>query len=133
MFETLAKYISGKVVTILVVFGCACAGYWFYQHPEHLQQAWAVVKYAIAWLAFVAVLPWAFFLLNRWVVQQDSNAASGLLLIGYLIADAVVALLMVGTISDLGVLTWVVLSVGILTAGVYNFLACEYQSGFFES
>jgi hypothetical protein len=125
MFETLAKYIGGKVLTIVVVFACACAGYWFYQHPEQLENLWGVIKYVFAWLAFAAVLPWAMFLVTRWVVSLESNTAAGLMLAGYVLADVVAALLLAGS-GGHGILTWVVLIAGFLAAGIYNFVVCEY-------
>ncbi len=125
MFELLAKYVGGKVLTVVTVFACACAGYWFYQHPEQLENLWGVVKYVCAWLAFAAVLPWAMFLVTRWVISLESNTAAGLMLGGYALVDVIAALLMTG-VRGLGTLTWVVLIAGFLAAGIYNFVVCEY-------
>lgn len=131
MFATLAKYVGGKVLTVLVLFGCVCAGYWFYTHPEHLQAVGRVVGYSLAWIGLVVVLPWAGFLLTTRVVAMDSNVASALLLLGYAVADIVAALMLAG-VRGHNWLAWIVLLIGFLSAGVYNFLVCEYQASRLE-
>ena len=131
MYEVLAKYVGGKVLTALIFFGLACAGYWFYNHPEDLRTLWGVIKYTLAWLGFAAVFPWATFFVTRWVMAKDSNAAAAVMLVVYLLIDVIAALCFTG-VRGLGALTWVVLLVGFLAAGVYNFLVCEYQSERFE-
>ena len=51
----------------------------------------------------------------------------GLLLGGITALDVVIALLMTGA-SGLGTLTWMVLVLGFLSAGVYNFVVCNFQA-----
>ena len=128
MLEPLAKYVGGRVLTILVVFGCACAGYWFYKHPEDLTAIWHAVKLTLVWLGFVLLLPWATFFVTRKVVAVDSNQAAALMLVGYLGADMLVGLWLAGGVRGHNALAWMVLVVGFLAAGVYNFMACEYQA-----
>lgn len=127
MLEAVGKYVGGKVLTALLVLGCAGAGIWFWNHPEHLAAIWTTIKYALAWIAFVVVLPWAAFLLTRWVVSKESNTAVAVMLGGYTLIDAIVAMLLVGGIRN-SFLTWTILLVGFLAAGVYNFLVCEYHA-----
>ena len=128
MFEPVAKYVGGRVLTILVVFGCACAGYWFYKHPDDLQAIWDVVKLALVWLGFVLLLPWATFFVTRKVVAADSNQAATVMLVGYLAADMLVGFYLAGGVRGHNAVAWMVLVVGVLAAGVYNFMACEYQA-----
>lgn len=125
MLTAIGQYVGGKVVTAVLVVSCLGAGIWFWRHPEHLQTIWQVVKYALAWLGFVTVLPWATFFVTAWVVRRDSNAAAAVMLLGYLLADVLVAFWMIGSVRGHAGLTWVVLLLGFLSAAVYNFKACE--------
>ncbi len=131
MWQTIGKYVGGKVLTAILIVGSAGALIWFWRHPEHLATIWQIIKYALAWIGFVLVLPWALFFVTVWVVRKDSNLASGLLLAGLLAMDVAVALWLAG-VSDHYALTWVVLLIGFLFAGVYNFLVCEYQANRIE-
>ncbi len=124
MLEWLAKYVGAKVLVILCLAGCALAGIWFWQHPDQLQALWHVIRLVLAWLGFVLVLPWALFFVPPLVVRTESNLYSGLMLAGYLLADALVAFWLAGW-GFTGALTWVVVFVGFLAAGVYNFIICE--------
>ena len=127
MWETIGKYVGGKVLTAILVVGAALTGFWFYRHPEDLSYLWGVLQSVLAWLGIVLVLPWAGFFLMPWVMKFDTNVASGLLLVGYLLIDILVALALSGWGVE-GTLTWMVLILGFLAAGVYNFLVCEYQA-----
>ena len=127
MWETIGKYVGGKVLTAILVVGSAASMYWFYRHPEQLESVWDVLKSVLAWLGIVLVLPWAGFFLMPWVTKLDTNVASGLLLAGYLAIDFLVAVALSGWSVE-GTLTWMVLILGLLAAGVYNFLVCEYQA-----
>jgi len=132
MWSSIGQYVGGKVLTALLVLGCVGGGIWFYNHPEQIEAIWTVVKYVLGWMGFVIVLPWAMFFVQRWLVKQDSNTASALVLGGYFAVDAAVGLCLAGGISGHNFLTWVVLIVGFLSAGVYNFLVCDYQVTRFE-
>ena len=46
----------------------------------------------------------------------------------YLALDILVALLLAGGVRGHGTLAWTVLVLGFLSAGVYNFLVCDYQA-----
>lgn len=131
MLKTLGEYVGGKVLTALLVVGSGAGIIWFYNHPEQLESIWVVMKRVLTWLGFVAVLPWAAFMVQRWVVARDSNTVSALVLAGYCAADLVVALLLAG-VEGHGFLTWLVLLVGFLSAAVYNFLVLDYQVSRFE-
>jgi hypothetical protein len=124
MLEWLAKYIGAKVLMAVCVLGCVLAGIWFWRHPEDLQALWTVIRLTLAWLVFVAVLPWALFFVPPMVVKAESNLLSAVMLLGYLLADVLVAFWLAGwhVGSTLG---WVVLLAGFLAAAVYNFIVCE--------
>ncbi len=128
MWATVGQYIGGKVVTAVLVVAVAGAGIWFWKHPEHLESIWQIIKFALAWIGFVLVLPWATFFVTKWVVSKDSNAAAALMLAGYTLLDVVVAFWLIGSVSGHNTLTWVVLLLGFLSAGIYNFKVCEYQA-----
>ena len=128
MWESVGKYVGGKVLTAVLAVASAAGVIWFWKHPEQLQTIWRVIKYVLAWLGFVIVLPWALFFVPGWVVKKESNLAAGLMLAGYLVLDIAVALLLVGNLSGRGTLTWIVLLLGFATAAVYNFLVCDYQA-----
>jgi hypothetical protein len=86
----------------------------------------------LVWLGVVLILPWATFFVTPWIVSKESNLAAGLMLAGYVLADAVVAFCLIGRISGLGSLTWMVLFLGFLSAAVYTLKVCEYQASRLE-
>ena len=133
MWAAVGQYVGGKVVTAVLVLAVGGAGIWFWKHPEHLATIWQIIKYAIAWIGFVLVLPWATFFVTKWIVSKDSNAIAATMLVGYLLADVVVAFWMIGSLSGHTALTWVVLLLGFLSAGIYNFKVCEYQAELAEN
>ena len=128
MLTAIGQYVGAKVVTAVLVVASAGAVIWFWRHPEDLRTIWLTIKYALVWLGFVLVLPWATFFVTPWVVAKESNAAAGLMLFGYALADVVVAAWLMGGIRGHGTLTWGVLLLGFLAAAVYNFKVCEYQA-----
>ena len=131
MFATLGKYVGGKVLTAILVVASAGGMYWFYQHPEHLAAVWSVLKGVLVWLGLVLVLPWTAFFVTGWVVRRESNLAGALLLAGLTVVDAIFAFYLADWQVH-GALTWMVLLLGFLSAGVYNFLVCEFQAARFE-
>lgn len=132
MLTAIGQYVGGKVVTAVLVVACAGATIWFWKHPEQLATIWLTIKYVLAWLGFVLVLPWGTFFVTSWVVSKDSNTAAALMLLGYAFADMIVAFLLMGGIRGHNFLTWCVLLLGFLSAAVYNFKVCEYQAARLE-
>lgn len=125
MFEAIGKYVGGKVLTAALVFAVAAGGYWCYTHPDAIQALGQVLKYVLVWLAVVLILPWASLFVTVWVVKQESNVAAAMLLIGLTALDAIFALYL-SDWSARGAVTWMVLLFGFLSAGVYNFLVCDF-------
>ncbi len=132
MLTAIGQYIGGKVITAILVVASAGAVIWFWKHPEHLETIWQTIKYVLVWLGFVLILPWATFFVTLWVVSKESNAAAATMLLCYVLADATVAFLLAGGVGGHSVMTWFVLLLGFLSAGVYNFKVCEYQAGQLE-
>ena len=128
MLAAIGQYVGGKVITALLVVSSAATVIWFWRHPEQLATIWLTVKYVLVWLGFVLVLPWVSFFVTTWVVSKESNTAAAIMLVGYVLADAVVAILLMGGIRGHNTLTWFVVLLGFLSAGVYNFKVCEYQA-----
>jgi hypothetical protein len=79
-------------------------------------------------MAFVGVLPWATFFVTPWVMAKESNLAAGVMLAGYVLADAVVAFCLIGRVTGLNTFAWILLILGFLAAAVYNLKVCEYQA-----
>lgn len=132
MIAAIGQYVGGKVLTAILIFATFASGFWFWKHPEHLETIWKTIKYVIAWIGFVGVLPWATAFITMWVMKFDNNIASGILLAGYLAGDIIVALMLAGA-KDHNTLTWTVLVLGFAAAFVYNFLVCEKLAEYHDS
>lgn len=128
MLTSIGQYVGGKVITAILVVSGAGAVIWFWKHPDDLRTIWLTLKYVVAWMGFVLVLPWATFFVTPWVVSKDSNVAAGLMIGGYVLADALFAFGLIGRITGLGGFTWMLLLLGFLAAAVYNLKVCEYQA-----
>lgn len=133
MLTAIGQYVGAKVVTALLVVSSAGAVIWFWKHPEQLETIWLTIKYVLVWLGIVLALPWATFFLTTWVIARDSNAVVAVMLVGYSLADVVVAFFLIPDISGLGWLAWFVLLLGFLSAAVYNFKVCEFHADKLES
>ncbi len=132
MLTNFGQYLGNKVITAILVVSGAAALIWFWRHPEQLASIWQVLKYAVAWLGFVLIFPWALGSVTRWVVSLESNRAASLMLAAYTLADAIVAFCLIGRIRGLNTLTWIVLILGFLSAWVYNFKVCDHQASRLE-
>jgi len=131
MWAVLAKFVGGKILTAILVVASAASLIWFWKHPEALRALWATLKGVLAWMGFVVVLPWATFFIPARVVKLESNGAAAAMLIGYVLADALVAFWLGGW-GFSGTLTWVVVLLGFLSAGIYNFLVCDFLAEHLE-
>ena len=125
IWESVGKYVGGKVLTAVLVVSGVLAGIWFYQHPDDIARLWTAIKLALCWLGFVAVLPWALFFVVPIILRTESNLVSALMLAGFLTVDVLVAFWLAGW-SVAGALSWVLLFLGFLIAALYNFLVCEF-------
>ncbi len=125
MFAKIAQYVGGKVLTAVLIVAVGLTGYWFYKHPEQIGHLWQLIKGALLWLGIVLLLPWASFFAVGWVVKRESNLIAAAMLIGYLVIDVVSALWIAGW-SVSGTLSWAVLVLGFMVAGIYNFVVCDF-------
>lgn len=128
MLTTVGQYIGGKVISAILVVAGAGTLIWFWRHPEQLETIWRTLKYAVAWIGFVVILPWATFFVTPWIVAKESNAAAYVMLLGYLVLDVVAALYLAGGVRGHNGLSWTVLIIGFLAAAVYNLKVCDYQA-----
>lgn len=127
MLTAIGQYVGARVVTGVITLAVIGGGIWFWRHPEHLEAIWLMIKYVLAWMGFVIVLPWATFFVTWWVVRTESNAAAAIMLAGYTLADVVVAwFVREQGFGSVNALTWVVLLLGFLSAALYNFKVCEF-------
>lgn len=113
------------MLTAILVVSSGASLIWFWRHPESLQAIWATMKGVLAWLGFVIVLPWSLCFATAKVVKLESNGAGAALLSGIVVLDVIVAFWLGGW-GFSGVLTWVVVLLGFLSAAVYNFLVCDF-------
>lgn len=129
MLRGLAQYVGGKIFSALLFVTLLMGAVWYWNLPAEARDAiWRIVQGAAVWTAFVAVMPWALFFVPPLVVKAERNWVSAVVLLAYLAADVGFALYLtgghLGTTMPKGVLL-----VGFLSAGVYNFLVCEYLAG----
>ena len=126
MNNGLAKYIGGKVLAAVLTVAAVVIIIWYWRlAPEARAAMWGMVRGALVWSGFVAVLPWALFFIPARVVRAESNAASAVMLVAYLAADLAAALYLMGGFPRPG---WPrgIVAVGLLCAAVYNFVVCEF-------
>ncbi len=133
MLTAIGQYLGSKVVTAILIVSGAGALIWFWRHPEDLRTIWLTIKYVLVWLGVVLVLPWATFFVTPWVLSKESNLTAALMLFGYVFVDVVVAVFLMGGVRGHNTLTWMVVLLGFLSAGVYNFKVCEFQADRLEA
>ncbi len=128
----IGKFVGSKVATALIILAALAGGVWCYQHPEEVKAFGHVVKLTLLWVVVAAALPWSGYvfmgpLLRFQASQLSTNGAAALsiAIIGaYWLIDVVFAFYL----ADWGVsgtFTWIVLLLGFLAAGTYNFVICE--------
>jgi len=132
MLGSIGQYVGGKVLSAVLIVAVGATGIWFWKHPEQLRAIGQVLKYVCVWLGLVLVLPWAAFPVTAWVVRKESNAIAAMLVGGLIIVDALFALYLADW-GFTGALTWMVVLLGFLTAGVYNFVVCDFQADRLEN
>jgi hypothetical protein len=126
MLQPVAKYVGGKMLTAILTVAVVLVVIWYWRlDPAAREALWSSVRAVLVWLGFVAVFPWALFLVPPMIVRAESNAVSAAALLGYLLVDVLFAFWLAGW-SVSGTLIWALLILGFLAAGVYNFIVCEY-------
>jgi len=120
------KSITGRIVTGLVALAVIAAAISWWQMDESTRQM--LVSGAgriLVWLGIVLVLPWASIAIIGWVARMESNAASGLLVGVYSIAEVVLLAWLFDWYVP-GPAAWTFLLLGGLVAAVYNLLLCDW-------
>lgn len=120
------KSAAGKVLTAALVLAVAAAAISWWQADEQTRDA--LLRGAgrvVAWIGVVAVMPWATFFASVRAARTGSNAAGAMLVAGY----TLLGLLLLLWLFDFhfgGALGWALAVAAVLTAGVYNLLACDF-------
>ena len=120
------KTIAGRVITGIIttlVFG-AGIGLWQMDSSTRSSLMSHTGK-IISWLGVVLLTPFLTFFVIAWVHKMRSNAAGGALVFVYTLAEALLLakLFQWHMASTTG---WTFFVVGIMVAGVYNLLTCDW-------
>jgi len=119
------KSITGKIVTGLVALGVIVAAIsWWSMDQSTRQMILGGTGHILLWLGIVLAWPWASFAMIVRVAKLESNAAGGVLVAAYSLAETLLlAWLFHWQIS--GAAGWTFLILGGLVCGVYNLLICD--------
>ncbi|MGD0461449.1 MAG: hypothetical protein ABSB74_03070 [Tepidisphaeraceae bacterium] len=120
------KSITGRIVTGLVALVVIIAAISWWQMDESTRQMLVSgTGRILVWLGIVLIWPWASFAIIGWVARMESNAAGGLLVGVYSIAEVI----LLAWLFDWNMpspAAWTFLFLGGLIAGVYNLLVCDW-------
>ncbi len=120
------KSITGKLVTGGVILATFAAGLAWYQTDPATRSAMAGgAGRIVGWIVGVASIPWLLIFLIQSIAKRDSNLASGLFVVAVTAIEAV-ALAWLFHFAIVGGAGWTFFIVGILLAGVYNLLVCDW-------
>lgn len=122
----LLKSVTGKVVAGAVALAVVAGGISWWRMDESTRQALlSGTGRIVSWLGIVLLLPWATFFLTTWVARRERNSAGAALVAGYTIVEAVLLGWLFGWEVP-GATAWTFFVVGVLLAGVYNLLVCDW-------
>jgi hypothetical protein len=128
----IGKFVGAKVATAVIFLAVAAGGYWCYQNPDAIKAFGGVLKHTLIWLIVVAALPWTSYLFMRPLLtlqaRQSSANAAALVSVGLIGAYTLVDVLFACFLADwsfTGGFTWLVVILGFIAAGAYNFVICE--------
>lgn len=132
VFTEIGKFIGAKVAGALILLAVVAGGIWCWQNPEAVKAFGHAVKVTLIWIVVAAALPWSSYVFMRPLlgVQAKQQTASGAaaVSIGVIAAFCLIDVLLAGWLADWsisGALTWMVVIIGFLAAGAYNFVICE--------
>jgi len=120
----LAEKVLGWIALALVA-GLALAIYKI--GPDGRAALWAGLWRTGAWLLIAAALPWSTRLFIRRLLEVGSNWAGVALIAALVVVDALLGLLLLGSLPRSG-WGWVAALTALAVAGTYNFLVAEYLS-----
>jgi len=125
-FVEFLKSVVGKLVTGAVVLAVFAAGFAWYRMDEAERSALAGgAGRVVGWIVLVTAIPWAIFFLIQRIARLDSNAASGVFILLLTLLEAA-GLAWMFQFAIHGSAGWTFFAVGIVLAGVYNLLACDW-------
>ncbi|MBN2562542.1 MAG: hypothetical protein JXQ75_16580 [Phycisphaerae bacterium] len=136
----MGKFVGTKIAAAIIFLAIAAGGYWCYKHPEAVKAFGHVVKLTLLWIVVAAALPWSSYLFMRPLLgfqssRLSTNGAAALsiaVIAAYCVIDIVFAFFL-GDFIGSGTLTWIVLLLGFLAAGAYNYVICESLARHVES
>jgi len=120
------KSVVGKLVTGAVVLAVFAAGFaWYQMDPAERSNVTAGAGRIVGWIALVTAIPWLIFFLVQRVAKMDSNLASGVFVLLLTLLEAA-GLAWMFHFSVRGGAGWTFFAVGVVLAGVYNLLMCDW-------
>jgi hypothetical protein len=126
------KSIVGKLVTGAVALAVLAAGLaWYQMSPTDRSAMAGGAGRIIGWIVLVVAIPWAIFFLVQRVARLDSNAASGVFILLLTLLEAA-GLAWMFRFNIAGGAAWTFFVVGIVLAGVYNLVTCDWIAERFE-
>jgi hypothetical protein len=120
--KTIGSKLVGTAALLAVII--AAVGWW-QMEPAARDKLLGGAGRILAWLGVVAVLPFAAFALIGRVARMGSNLAGGVLVATFTLLELLL-LLWLWDWSISGRTAWTFLAVGVLLAGVYNVLLCDW-------
>ena len=125
--------IVGKVVAGIVALAVMLVGIsWWQADPDTRAAVIDGAGRLLGWIAIVAVVPWAGFLLIGWVARMQSNAAGAVLVAALTLIESA-ALLWLFDFRLPGAAAWSLAIAAMLIAAVYNLFACDWIAERVES
>lgn len=120
------KTVAGKVVGGIIGLVVVIAGIsWFTMDGATKDMLLGGTGRILSWLGVVAIVPWAGFFLVKLAAKRDTNLAGVVLVAGLTLAEAVL-LGWLFSWSLPNTTAWVFCVLGVLLAGAYNTLACDW-------
>jgi hypothetical protein len=120
------KTVTGKVVGGIVSLIVLIAGIsWWRMDAGTKSMLLSGTGKIVSWLGVILLVPWATFFVIGWVGRMEKNAAGAALVFAYTALEAVM-LAWLFDWSPGGAIGWSFFAVGVLVAGVYNLLVCDW-------
>ena len=118
------KGVAGMIIAGVVVVAGGIT--WWRMDPATRHALVGGTGHILAWLGLVLLVPWATFFVSGWVAKKfNSNFAGAVLVFTYTALEAVLLAWLFGW-SVSGATAWTFFVVGVLFAGVYNLLICDW-------
>ena len=120
--RTVTGKVVGGLVSLIVIVAAIS---WWRMDDATKQTLLSGTGKIVSWFLIVILVPWATFFVIGWVRRMDTNAAGAALVFVYTVAEAaLLAWLFEWRLP--GSTAWTFFVVGVLVAGVYNLLICDW-------